>query len=345
MKLVYAITADDPILRRDSVKSIVNTLVTPDDYIFDVKKLNADGTPAFDIITALENYPIGEGTRVVIVEDAQKISTKDAGRIEAALDSLPDTSCLILVVDTSDGSKLCKKLKNAVARKNGLYQVGGTTKRARISVAMNYVNSLLKNAGINLPASIVSSIINRVGNAPLVLKNEVTKVIDYGVFTEEALDAVLSPGKDDQAFAMVDALCLKDVQQAITLARQVITTDEKSPTSGALRLLSLMERQYALVMQAKTLQEFYGINLEDGVPDSLLPLMHEKYNLSDALKRNPWQARRITVQAKRLTWNDISSGFITIRKAGDRIKAGDKIFDDPELVISFTVMRMCGSDE
>lgn len=357
MNMAYAIMTDDSVLRQETLKQIVDSLVEPNDVVFDVKHIKAAEATAFDIITSLESWPIGK-CRVVIVHDTQRLPQKESEALAKSLDDLPESSCLVLLVDAGDADgRFSTELKTEITKRKGIYQLGGATKKDKIDVASKLVRKCFTDAGIVVAPSLVVEIVDRLGTDSARLRAETTKLIDYVLtpegareLTEDDLDKVMLTETEDVSFKLIDSIIAGNLSEALRMIHHRMAHTKEYPANEAFKLIGLLRRQLVLVWQTKTLYTAgVDISKTSVIPESLLPLLaNGKLSIADTVGKYAWMGRRLVSQARGLSWADLERGFAMLEMMTERLKSIDKVFDDPELVLSLGVMKMClkkGADQ
>jgi DNA polymerase III delta subunit len=353
----YCIMSDDPILRKQMLDELIEQALPVDARVFNLRTLNAERHTAFDILSQLSSWPqMGAEHVVVAVHDAQKLTTDEGKKLLAGLDDIPDSGFLILVVDTTDKFKLPDKLKSAISKAGGMYQLGGSDKQEKVEVATKYVRKLFSEAEVPLSPSITSEIVERVGPSCVALSNECRKIIDYVKApgdvrepTSDDLDLLLIPTIEDVTFKLVDCAVSGDCKHAVEYIRNRLANTQVPPKTEVYSLTSLIYRQLILIWQAKQLISA-GVSLYNTIPSDVLPVLPNKMtqddkpctlNLTYVLSRGSWQARKLTSQSKQVSWLWLCDAISQFRELTNRLKSSEWADEDPERMLTLEVLSMC----
>lgn len=127
MKPVYLVRGDDAVLLADAVRSLVATLVGPDDAGLAVEEVDLDGTHAADdhgmgaLLDACLTPPFLTDRRVVLARNAGVLNADEGARLVQYLDDPLDTTSLVLV---GGGGTVPQKLVAAVKAKGEIVEAG-----------------------------------------------------------------------------------------------------------------------------------------------------------------------------------------------------------------------------
>ena len=260
---VYLFYGEEDRLKEEAVAALDKHVVEPDFADFDREALNAADVEATTIFAAAGQAPFGSERRLIVVNGLELWRERgrqaEADRLAEGLANLPATACLVLVVKAGDDearrkTALTAKVDNAV-KKAGMLVACRALKGESLS---GWVMERVRQEGKQIGSEAVEVLIQTVGSEMRLLEMEITKLVCYvgdrPTITGRDIGIVVSASPDDVMFAVIDAICKRQTDRAMTLLAELHRYDPK-PQAVAGKLLSLLARQYRMLWQAKFLAE------------------------------------------------------------------------------------------
>ena len=201
-----------------------------------------------EIVDLAETMPFFAERRVIVIEDA--FLFKNAGAAEALTEYLQtpaQTAYFILVEKEADKrTRLFKTVKEKGYAAEFPVQNEATLSR--------WILSLIKKDGLKITRDALDTLLSYAGSDMENIRTETEKLICYcmerGEITEADVEAVCVRRAEEQIFAMIDALTEKRRRDAMRLYADLLSLKEPP-----LRILSLLARQYNLLLQVGELAE------------------------------------------------------------------------------------------
>ncbi len=257
----YLLHGADDMAKEVAVREIVISLVDPVGADFDLEYLDASSSPVDQILAAAYLAPFGSLKRVVVLRRAElykkREKTGDAGRLATGIAALPAASCLVLVAaHVEDRSKsktvIHAKVDDAV-RKVGVlvaFEKLGDAELARTLVER------ARAEGIRLDRDVATAIVRACRGDRRTMEAELEKarcyIGDGDAITQAHIRETLCAEAEDEFFALVDSIGNRQGAKAFALLEQAEVLADK-PHAVAGRLLSLLNRQLRLILQAREL--------------------------------------------------------------------------------------------
>ena len=215
-----------------------------------VSVFNDAKTTAGQVIEAAETFPFLSDKRFILVKDCGFFSEgkKDESDILGDyLKNLPDTVCIVFSEE-----KIDKRLKiTKAAEKNGVaVEFKGLTE----SDLVRMLEKKFASNKIQAEKAVCINMVRTCGADPDKLSRETDKVIDYvrdkGSVTNDDIETICSASFETRVFDMIDAVIDGKKDRALKIYRNLILLNE-SPVM----VLSLIERQFRIIMKCKSLAE------------------------------------------------------------------------------------------
>lgn len=237
------------------------------DFNFDVidgKEVQLD-----QLISSIETFPFMDERKVVIVKDFEiftgnkkNFTDTDEKYLIERLDNIPETTVLAFVVygDIDKRKSIYKKI-NKVGKVFECKKLDGMD-------LFKWVKREFGRLGVNIENSTIAYFIEQLGyrdkNSGMTLtdvKNEIFKMGSYTgenkTITNEIVDK-LSPRKvENNIFKMIDNIGMKNAAVALKIFKDMVFDGEP-----VLRIMSLISRQFRIILKVKDMQK-YNIKIKE----------------------------------------------------------------------------------
>jgi len=148
---------------------------------------------------------------------------------------------------------------------------------------------------------------------------------------------------EDRVFALVDAIGTRNRALAFSHLEKMLPGTEKADRGTVLRLIAMILRQFRLIWQARLLLEHRALTSHvDSVPPQIASLLPEENNLLDILRRQPWQAGKLSPQAQAFPWPKLEAALERIYEADLSLKGVEGEIKDARLALELMVADLCG---
>lgn len=266
-KQMYLLYGEENYLRKQYRDKIKEALVPSDDtmnsHYFTGKDINVN-----EIIDLAETLPFFADKRVIIIEDSNLCKT--GGEKFAEYLSNPSPSVIIIMVETAidKRSKLFKVIKEKGRACEFAPQDENTLKR--------WIYSIVKNEGKIINENAINIFLEKTGTDMANIRTELEKLFCYTLkkneITGDDIQAVCTQRISNRIFEMVSSIAEKKQRKALDMYHELLLLKE-SP----LGILSLISRQFNLMLQVKELQNKNLSPKVIGEKISMSPYIVQKY--------------------------------------------------------------------
>lgn len=184
--------------------------------------------------------------KIVIVDNANMftgITSKDSEKIEDYLNHINENTILIFIVH-NDKLDSRKKITKLIKEKGKIKEFNDELD------STNLVRSLFKD--YNIEYSTIKLLIDRVGNNPLILQNEINKIKIYKendktITDEDILNLTVKLIEID-IFKLIDYIIKKDKEKALELYYEMLKMNEEP-----IKIVVILANQFRIMYQSKEL--------------------------------------------------------------------------------------------
>lgn len=211
-----------------------------------ISRYDLNNTPLKDAIDDAETYSMFAETKTVIVENASMFTTltsKDSDIVENYLNNINKSTNLIFTSHTEkiDTRKKITKLIKKV----------GIVKEFNEEISpLNLTKNLLKDYNIN--EKTINLFLDRVGNNPLIIQNEINKIKIYKNkdknITAEDIINLTNKNIDIDIFKLIDYIVQKNKEKAIELYYEMLKINEEP-----IKIIVILANQFRIMYQSKEL--------------------------------------------------------------------------------------------
>ena len=211
-----------------------------------ISRYDLNNTPLKDAIDDAETYSMFAETKTVIVENASMFTTltsKDSDIVENYLNNINKSTNLIFTAHTEkiDTRKKITKLIKKV----------GIVKEFNEEISpLNLTKNLLKDYDIN--EKTINLFLDRVGNNPLIIQNEINKIKIYKNkdknITDKDIINLTNKNIDIDIFKLIDYIVQKNKEKAIELYYEMLKINEEP-----IKIIVILANQFRIMYQSKEL--------------------------------------------------------------------------------------------
>ena len=211
-----------------------------------ISRYDLNNTPLKDAIDDAETYSMFAETKTVIVENASMFTTltsKDSDIVENYLNNINKSTNLIFTSHTekiNTRKKITKLIKKV-----------GIVKEFNEEISpLNLTKNLLKDYNIN--EKTINLFLDRVGNNPLIIQNEINKIKIYKNkdknITAEDIINLTNKNIDIDIFKLIDYIVQKNKEKAIELYYEMLKINEEP-----IKIIVILANQFRIMYQSKEL--------------------------------------------------------------------------------------------
>ena len=211
-----------------------------------ISKYDLNNTPLKLIIDDAQTISMFEDKKTVIVDNANMFTgttSKDSDIIENYLNHINENTILILIVH-NEKIDTRKKITKLIKKIGIVKEFNDETNPAVI------VKKLLKDYNIN--DKTINLFIDRVGNNPLIIQNEINKIKIYKgnnkTISDEDILNLTTKIIDIDIFKLIDYIIKKNKNKALELYHEMIKMNEEP-----IKILVILANQFRIMYQSKEL--------------------------------------------------------------------------------------------
>ena len=211
-----------------------------------ISKYDLNNTPLKLIIDDAQTVSMFEDKKTVIVDNANMFTgttSKDSDIIENYLNHINENTVLILIVH-NEKLDTRKKITKLIKKIGIVKEFNDETNPAVI------VKKLLKDYNIN--DKTINLFIDRVGNNPLIIQNEINKIKIYKgnnkTISDEDILNLTTKIIDIDIFKLIDYIIKKNKNKALELYHEMIKMNEEP-----IKILVILANQFRIMYQSKEL--------------------------------------------------------------------------------------------
>ncbi len=245
LKQAYLLCGEEAYLRLQYRDRLRDALAEPGDtmnyHYFEGKDTDPAG-----LIDLAETMPFFAERRVILVENSGFFK-KSCDQLADYLRHLPPTAYFVFVeTEVDKRGRLYKAVRDVGRAVEFQTQDEETLKK--------WILSLVRREGKQISGATLHAFLQKTGADMENIRQELEKVFCYTMgreaITDADIEAVCTRQVSNQIFDMVDAIALQKQQEALRLYYDLLSLKEKP-----MRILSLVARQFNLLLQAKELKK------------------------------------------------------------------------------------------
>lgn len=250
LKPVYIIHGDDPYLRHEALKVVVQATIPGDEADIGVSRFQGDATTLADVLDELRTLPFFSKRRVVLVDDADPFVSKYRKELEGYIESPSETGNLILMVKSLPGNTRLAKL----TAKAGLAIDCSTPNESDLLPWMTKHATSLKS---KLEPAAARLLLELVGPELGLLASEIDKLsiytADSGTIRRDDVARLVEAGRLENVWKVLDAATEGNGSLAAKLLDDLISAGEHPVPLLAAMVSSLLKVHHAGRLRAARL--------------------------------------------------------------------------------------------
>ena len=246
---VYLLYGEEAYLKKQYRDKLRKAMVSSDDDM-NYAYYEGKGIPVNEVIDLAETLPFFAERRLIVLEDSGFFKSASSELAEY-LKEMPDTTAMIFVESEIDKRG---KLYKAVQAKGRAVELG----RQDENTLVRWVAGHVKQEQKMISEKTVRSFLSKVGTDMENIQKELEKLfcycMDKDCITEEDVEEICTTQITNQIFDMVNAVADKQQKKALQFYYDLLALKEP-----AMRILSLLTRQFRLLLEVKTMDaQGYG---------------------------------------------------------------------------------------
>jgi DNA polymerase-3 subunit delta len=314
LKNVYLIHGSEELLLDRAVRRLKARFAKLADLDFNMELFDGDTATVDDVLNAANTMPFMSERRLVIVRDADKLTTEEQGRLaDYAKDAAPYTTLVLVATKVNRGSRIYKAID----------ALGGVSEypAPRRGEYPAEVTRMFAEHGKRAAADAARALVDIVGRDLRRIDSEIDKVVAYvgerDQVTSADIAAVVSPGASS-VFEFLDALGRRDAASAFVLLTRLMGGGDSV--------------HYVVAMSARHVRGLVGAR-------ALMDRGTRVDQMAPTLGMAPWQVRNVVEQAGNFTPAELSRALRGLAAVEAELKSGAL---EGRIVLERWVVETCG---
>jgi len=311
---VYLFSGEENYLKEDALRRIKETLIKPEFLQFNYDLLSGKEISGTELLNKLLTLPIGQGKRLIVIRDAQKLNPSVKDKIIEYLKSPSPTTCLILWAPKVD---LRKRFYTTI-EKAGKSVVFYPLKNRELSL---WIKDYLSRRKRQISAQALDLLMERVGNNLGEMAGELEKLLIHIEKRREInlkdVESLVGAVKTYTIFALTDAIGKKREKEALGILSRMM--DEGT---SATEILYMVVRQFRFLLRTKNL-------LEKKLPEN---------RIIQTLALRPFVVKNLVSQARNFSLEKLIESFENLLQAEIEIKSSIKT---PRMILELLILNLC----
>ncbi len=311
---VYLFSGEEEYLKEDALRRIKETLIKPEFSQFNYDLLSGKEISGRDLLNKLLTLPVGEGKRLIVIRDAQKLNPSVKERVIEYLKNPSQTSCLILWAPKVD---LRKKFYTTI-EKQGESVIFYPLRNRELSL---WIRNYLFRRKQKISVDALDLLMERVGNNLGEMAGELEKLLIHIEKRREInlkdVESLVGAVKTYTIFALTDTIGKKREKDALGILSRMM--DEGT---SATEILYMVVRQFRFLLRTK----------------NLLEKKFSENKIIQALALRPFVVRNLVFQARNFSLEKLIESFENLLQAEVEIKSSIKT---PRMVLELLILKLC----
>lgn len=305
-----------------------------------VVRLEGGSVTGQEIRAQAETLPFLTPKRVVVVANADALSADAQRNLAENLETLPETTCLLLEVRSGDSSRTVNQgLVKAVRNVGAVFEYKQMD--ARSDALPHRVEQLAAAQGKKMSRSTCQYLLQRTGTNLTLLESEIAKLAAYiepgKEIRRQDVDAIIGKTVEESVFHLVDAVTEGRLAPALTVLSELLDRNEPPEL-----ILTLLLRQYRLLRQAKyLLEQEYRPTQWKSLPEDVQQLLPRDPNVGSSVGGRSWLADKLARQARRLSWEQLTAAPGLLLTADLQLKGADGQQRDRRVTLETLLCQLC----
>lgn len=253
---IYLLGGTEPYLIYQYRDKLIETLTDPEDTMNFIRYKGENSKPE-EILEFADTMPFFAERRVVLVEQSNFFKN-GCEKLEAALETLPETTVILFVEKQIDNRKKISKL---VAQLGTVAMFDAPDSEMLVV----WLNGIFAQEHLKISAATLRYLIDCVGNNMNLLKNEAEKLCAYciekGTVSREDVDLLCVNLVEDKIFDMIDAISERKQEKTMQLYDDLLYLQE-----APMKILVLITRNFMQLLKIR-------FALDTGTPESQIAAM------------------------------------------------------------------------
>lgn len=311
---LYLFSGPEEYLKKEALKKLRDILIPPEALDFNYHVFYGKEDSGVKISETASTLPFMYEKRLVIVRDAEKLSSSDSEAILNYASSPSSFTCLVIVVGKVDRRKKLYSLFTKSGREVSF-------KQARPGDILGWIRTRVREEGKRITSEAAFEIRERAGGDLGILSGHLAKLFLYvgdspNIGVKE-VRLLIGEGRETSSFELVEAISERKKAQALKILGRILAEGRKAP-----EIIGLIAWQMRRVAAAKS-RIIQGEN---------------PGKVAQSLGVFPFFQKKFLSQVKQFSLEKLSENFCLLLKADKQFKLGKLT---PDLALELLLVNLC----
>jgi DNA polymerase III subunit delta len=295
----YFLYGPETFYQTEVIQALLQKWITDDNRDFNLETFDARESTVNHWLGSAKTLSFMGGTKLVVVRNLHEAVPTDQDAqalMDYAESPIPDV-CLVITADKVDRKRKLFKtltgLKTAVA-----------CEAPKENELTNWLRKRAEEKGYSLSSDAARFLVNRVGARPGILAKELEKTLLYAgknkSVSERDVAEVVGESKQENVFALTDALKTKNPEKALHLLHNQIDHGEEP-----IKILGTIAWQFRMIWEVKHYQK-------KNLPPS---------QIAKVMGANPYVVDKAAQHTGRFSTQQLRNGYLELAKADRSLKS------------------------
>jgi len=304
----------------EAIRSLTKKWINADNRDFNLETFDARTSKVNDWIGSAKTLSFLGGTKLVIVRNLNEEIPKDEDAeslINYCKNPIVD-ACMVITADKVDRKR---KLYKALTQAKGAV----VCEAPKENVLATWVRDRAKERGYTMTINAARALINRVGERPGILAQELDKALTYSgtkhTVSEKDVQEVVGETRLENIFSLTDALKNKNPHKALQILKNQLDNGEEP-----IKIMGAIAWQFRVIWEVKHYQQR---NIPSG-------------HIAKAMGANPFIVKKALQHTKKFSTQQLRRSYLQLTQADRSLKSSSQ---NPLAVMQTLILGLTSAND
>ena len=304
----------------EAIRSLTKKWINADNRDFNLETFDARTSKVNDWIGSAKTLSFLGGNKLVIVRNLNEEIPKDEDAeslINYCKNPIVD-ACMVITADKVDRKR---KLYKALTQAKGAV----VCEAPKENVLATWVRDRAKERGYTMTINAARALINRVGERPGILAQELDKTLTYSgtkhTVSEKDVQEVVGETRLENIFSLTDALKNKNPHKALQILKNQLDNGEEP-----IKIMGAIAWQFRVIWEVKHYQK------------RNIPLGH----IAKAMGANPFIVKKALQHTKKFSTQQLRRSYLQLTQADRSLKSSSQ---NPLAVMQTLILGLTSAND
>ncbi len=304
----------------EAIRSLTKKWINADNRDFNLETFDARTSKVNDWIGSAKTLSFLGGTKLVIVRNLNEEIPKDEDAeslINYCKNPIVD-ACMVITADKVDRKR---KLYKALTQAKGAV----VCEAPKENVLATWVRDRAKERGYTMTINAARALINRVGERPGILAQELDKTLTYSgtkhTVSEKDVQEVVGETRLENIFSLTDALKNKNPHKALQILKNQLDNGEEP-----IKIMGAIAWQFRVIWEVKHYQQR---NIPSG-------------HIAKAMGANPFIVKKALQHTKKFSTQQLRRSYLQLTQADRSLKSSSQ---NPLAVMQTLILGLTSAND